>query len=249
MRKIIVTGVGLVVLLSSTFTLANDPYETIIADQQNGRYQQALTQVDKLLGQNANDVQALLLKGNVHRMMGNVDQASYIFKQIIQQFPKMPEAYNNLAVLYAGQGQTALAIETLQQAFATSESYSTAYQNLRTLYSEMASTAYRDALNIEKPQQKKNHFTLTSITQVESHLMPVAVEQTGADDVDKAANTMLDSAETVAKSIQQNEQKSEQENIQQSITQLVGLWSKAWSGKIPMVILVFIILILFLPKG
>ena len=224
MKKIIAIGAGLVTSCFSAFSYANDPYEAIIADQQGGRYQQALVQVDKLLLNNANDLQAMLLKGNVHRMMGNAAEASYIYKQIIKQFPDMPEAYNNLAVIYANEGQTALAIETLQQAFATSESYSTAYQNLRTLYSEMASTAYRDALDIKKPQAKKNTIKLASINQVQSQT--VAIAQTAPTQVITETAAVTDAFETTT-----SEPVVNVVNVQKEVNEAVEGWSKAWSSQ------------------
>ena len=167
--KTIRVGIATLILscgIVGTATAAtNDPYTAIIADQENGRYQQALSQISTLLANNADDAQALLLKGNVSKLMGNTTEAASIFKQLINQYPTMPEAYNNLAVLYADKGQTALAIETLQQVFATSDSYATAYKNLRELYNQMASSAYREALDIDKnTKQKAGQYALLNKT-------------------------------------------------------------------------------------
>ena len=248
MRKIIASSVSALFLFVNTPTVASDPYEAIIAAQQDGRYLQALQQADKILVSNKDDVQALLIKGNVHRLMGNEAEASYIFKQIIKQHPNMPEAYNNLAVMYAQSGKMALAIETLQQAFATSASYSTAYKNLRTLYSEMASSAYRDALNIEKPKAKENQINLTSLNQVES--MPVvavanepvlALANTFSNNPaqqvaqsDEAAQSQTQASAAVAASQaakQVAKDVDSKADTQTQVSEMVAAWSNAWSGQ------------------
>ena len=239
MRKIIASSVSALFLFVNAPSVASDPYEAIIADQQDGRYLQALQQVDKMLASNKDDVQALLIKGNVHRLMGNEAEASYIFKQIIKQHPKMPEAYNNLAVMYAQSGKMALAIETLQQAFATSASYSTAYQNLRTLYSEMASSAYRDALNIEKPKANENQISLTSLNQVES--MPVVaakpVVATGpvvtlaatTNEVATSQNAQPQPTTPVVKEVSKKPDSGA--DVQAQVNEMVMSWSNAWSAQ------------------
>ncbi len=148
---------------------AGDPYAAIIDLQKNGRYDEAMSQISHLLADNKDDFRALLLKGNVAKLRGDTEQAIKIFKQLIKQYPQMPEPYNNLAVLYADNGQTSLAIETLQQVFSTSHSYSAAFNNLRNLYNEMASSAYREALDINDSQGGSgsgNKYTLLNETAV-----------------------------------------------------------------------------------
>jgi len=213
-------------LLVSGSTLAvNDPYDAIIAHQDKGQYQQALTQINSLLKHNQQDVQALLLQGNVHKLMGNSDQATRIFKQLINSHPQMPEPYNNLAVLYADKGQTALAIETLQQAFATSDSYATAYKNLRTLYNEMASSAYRDALEIDKPKRKKDSiFALLSRTQTAE--ANGQVDPSTNDNVASITdNALTQSTGPAAKTSSTFNEVTEQNLVRQT----VDGWSSAWA--------------------
>jgi len=61
----------------------------------------------------------------------------------------MPEPYNNLAVLYAAEGQERKAAEALEQAIRTNPSYTTAHENLGDLYARMASEAYAKALQLD----------------------------------------------------------------------------------------------------
>ncbi len=236
MKKLRVGIATLIVTCSMVATSsvsANDPYSAIIADQENGRYKQALSQISTLLANNANDAQALLLKGNVSKLMGNTTEAASIFKQLINQYPAMPEAYNNLAVLYADKGQTALAIETLQQVFSTSDSYATAYKNLRELYNQMASSAYREALDIDKKtKQKTGQYALLSKTLYGASVTqaPDAVgilndnSTANASDVatpSTGQSTTKPTVVTQTKAVDINEQ----------ITGMVQAWSQAWSQR------------------
>ena len=73
----------------------------------------------------------------------------YIFF-IVEDYPDLPEPYNNLAVLYASQGQYEKAKGALEAAIRTHPSYSTAHENLGDIYAKMASQAYGKALQMDK---------------------------------------------------------------------------------------------------
>ncbi|MFT4925344.1 MAG: tetratricopeptide (TPR) repeat protein [Phenylobacterium sp.] len=220
-------------MVSSSGMAVDDPYSQIIDAQQNGQYPEALSHITRLLNQNQNDVQALLLKGNVNKLMGNTDNATAIFKGLIDSHPEMPEAYNNLAVLYADAGKPALAIETLQQVFATQSSYATAYKNLRTLYNQMASLAYRDALDIQqKPKQQLSQFAMLNTVQMKKPPVPVKVSEKVPvqlasaaiqSDVTLVAQTTTTAKQPLAESVQ-----TLPEIV---IKKMIIEWAKAWAGR------------------
>src|SRR3972149_4567020 len=64
-------------------------------------------------------------------------------------FPALPEPYNNLAVIYAAQGQYEKARAALEQSIRTHPSYATAYENLGDVYAKLASQAYDKALQLD----------------------------------------------------------------------------------------------------
>lgn len=209
MNRVNIRCLALGLMLCAMAANADDPYSSIIDHQENGRYDEALSQISGLLADNKDDFRALLLKGNVNKLMGNSDQAIAIFKQLIKQYPQMPEPYNNLAVLYADSGQTSLAIETLQQVFSTSHSYSAAFNNLRNLYNEMASSAYREALDISnKKPNKSARYTLLNETVVKL-----------ASDEEKAEpDTNITMAE-------------QSNDLSMQIQKVIASWSKAWTSR------------------
>ena len=69
-----------------------------------GQREQALERVNKALAANPRDAQARFLKGLIFTEQGRQSEAVEIFTKLTQDYPNLPEPYNNLAVIYAGQG-------------------------------------------------------------------------------------------------------------------------------------------------
>src|SRR5258706_10878757 len=114
-----------------------------------GQHQQALERVNKVLAAKPKDPQARFLKGLIYAEQGNPREASEIFLKLTQDYPDLPEPYNNLAVIYAAQGQYDKARAALEQSIRTHPSYATAYENLGDVYAKLASQAYDKALQID----------------------------------------------------------------------------------------------------
>ncbi len=84
---------------------------------------------------------------------GDTGQAIRLFSEIAQAYPHLPEPLNNLAVLYAREGRVEEAKQALEQAINTNQSYATVYENLSTVYLEMARDSYVKALQLgERPE-------------------------------------------------------------------------------------------------
>jgi tetratricopeptide (TPR) repeat protein len=93
---------------------------------------------------------------------GNSKEAIEIFTKLTQDYPELPEPYNNLAVIYASQGQYDRARAALEQSIRTHPSYATAYENLGDVYAKLASQAYDKALQIDSSNAAaKNKLSLT----------------------------------------------------------------------------------------
>jgi tetratricopeptide (TPR) repeat protein len=115
----------------------------------SGQHQQALERVDRVLGNKPRDAQARFLKGLIYTDQGKAREAIDIFTRLTQDYPELPEPYNNLAVIYAGQGQYEKARTALEQSIRTHPSYATAYENLGDVYAKLASQAYDKALQLD----------------------------------------------------------------------------------------------------
>jgi tetratricopeptide (TPR) repeat protein len=115
----------------------------------SGQHQQALERVNKVLTAKPRDARARFLKGLIFAEQGNTKDATDVFLALTKDFPDLPEPYNNLAVIYASQGQYDKARGALEQSIRTHPSYATAYENLGDVYAKLASQAYDKALQYD----------------------------------------------------------------------------------------------------
>lgn len=114
-----------------------------------GQYPQALSKVDAYLSTKPKDAQGRFLKGLILTEMNKPGDAIAIFTRLTEDYPELPEPYNNLAVLYAQQKQYDKARTALEMAIRTHPSYAIAHENLGDVYAKLASQAYDKALQID----------------------------------------------------------------------------------------------------
>jgi tetratricopeptide (TPR) repeat protein len=115
-----------------------------------GKLQPALEKVDEFLKAQPRDPQGRFLKGLVLTEQKRTQEAIQVFTGLTEDFPELPEPYNNLAVLYASQGNYEKAKSALELAIHTHPTYATAHENLGDIYAELASRAYDRALQLDK---------------------------------------------------------------------------------------------------
>ncbi|MCK9282730.1 MAG: tetratricopeptide repeat protein [Rhodocyclaceae bacterium] len=114
-----------------------------------GQHTQALEQIDKMLVDKPRDAQGRFLRGVVLTEMGRTQEAISLFSKLTEDYPNLPEPYNNLAVIYAQQKQYDKAKQSLEKAIRTHPAYATAHENLGDIYARMASQAYDKALQLD----------------------------------------------------------------------------------------------------
>jgi ketosteroid isomerase-like protein len=115
-----------------------------------GEYERALTRVEAYLKERPKDARGRFLKGLILVEQKKIDDAIAVFTDLTRDFPELPEPHNNLAVLYANQGQYDKARSALEMAIRTHPSYATAHENLGDVYAKMASQAYGKALQLDR---------------------------------------------------------------------------------------------------
>jgi ketosteroid isomerase-like protein len=114
-----------------------------------GNPAEALKRADQFLASQPRDAQMRFLKGVALAEQDRAADATGVFLKITEDYPELPEPYNNLAVLYANQGQYDKARTALEMAIRTNPSYATAYENLGDVYARLASQAYAKALQVD----------------------------------------------------------------------------------------------------
>jgi tetratricopeptide (TPR) repeat protein len=126
-----------------------DDYSDVAQLVRNGKLPEAMTKVDQFLVAKPRDPQMRFLKGVIQRDSGKTSEAIATFTRLTEDYPELPEPYNNLAVLYAGQSQYDKARTALEMAIRTNPSYTTAHENLGDVYAKLASQAYGKALQLD----------------------------------------------------------------------------------------------------
>ena len=148
-RTMLAVCMGWGISLCSLSAHASRAVDEVAQLLEQGKGDQAAKQADSHLKQNPNDVEMRFMRGVIATEQKQSAQAIKIFSALTREFPSMPEPYNNLAVLYAADGQERKAAEALEQAIRTNPSYTTAHENLGDLYARMASEAYTKALQLD----------------------------------------------------------------------------------------------------
>ena len=126
-----------------------DDYADVNRLVRAGQLAEALTKADQYLAGKPRDPQMRFIKGVIQTEAGKPADAISTFTKITEDYPELPEPYNNLAVLYAGQSQFDKARAALEMAIRTNPSYATAHENLGDVYAKLASQAYSKALQLD----------------------------------------------------------------------------------------------------
>lgn len=115
-----------------------------------GKFDAALAKVNGFLATQPKDPQGRFMKGLILTEQRKATEAIQVFTGLTEDFPELPEPYNNLAVLYASQGNYDKAKAALELAIHTHPSYATAHENLGDIYAQLARRAYDKALQLDK---------------------------------------------------------------------------------------------------
>ena len=120
---------------------------TLIREKQ---FETAGSKLDALIAQRPREPQARFLKGVVESELGHADAAMTIFRDLIADYPELPEPYNNLAVLYAQKGEYESARLALETAVRTAPNWAVARENLGDIYARLAAAEYEHAAKLDR---------------------------------------------------------------------------------------------------
>jgi tetratricopeptide (TPR) repeat protein len=137
-------------LFCATSAVQADDLSDVHALVKQGNLTQATERLNAFLAKNPKDARARFLRGLILTEQKRPAEAIRVFLALTEDYPELPEPYNNLAVLYAAQGQFDRARQMLESAIRTHPSYATAHENLGDIYAKMASEAYDRALQLDR---------------------------------------------------------------------------------------------------
>ena len=114
------------------------------------RYDEAIARLAVLSKDRPREAQARFLKAVAESDVGRTQDAVATLRALLADFPELPEPRNNLAVLYAAQGNYPLARQELELAIAAAPDYSIAHENLGDVYTRLAVAEYERAVALDK---------------------------------------------------------------------------------------------------
>ena len=138
----------LVSALACTVAFADD-YTPVTTLLRSGQLDNAMAKADEYLVKNPRDPQMQFLRALIQQDGGKQAAAIASYTKLIEAYPELPEPYNNIAVLYAAQGQYDRARSSLEMATRTNRSYGTAHENLGDVYARLATQSYIQAQQLE----------------------------------------------------------------------------------------------------
>jgi len=113
-------------------------------------YAAASARIDALLAVRPREPQARFLKGVAQTETGQTAAAIATFRGLVEDYPELPEPYNNLAVIYAQKGDYENARIVLETAIRTAPDWPVAHENLGDVYARLAAAQYNRAATLDK---------------------------------------------------------------------------------------------------
>ena len=204
-----------------------DEYAETLQLLRTGRLADAQTKTDAFLAAKPRDPQMRFLKGVIQRDSGKVNEAIATFNKLTEDYPELPEPYNNLAVLYAGQSQFDKARTALEQAIRTNPSYATAHENLGDVYAKLASQAYNKALQLDSG----NTAVQPKLALIRELFTPNLKALRPANSPPAPAPTPAPPPTPVATPAPVQSKPAVAEAVNKEVEAAVAAWAKAWAAK------------------
>jgi tetratricopeptide (TPR) repeat protein len=197
----------------------------------------AMEKIEPLITANPRDARARFLKGLILTEQSKTQEAIKVFEALTDDYPELPEPYNNLAVLNASQGNYDKARKALEMAIRTHPSYAVAHENLGDVYAKMASDAYDKALQLDSSNSAaqtklamiKDLFS-TSVGPGKASEQPGKTVVQTEDVVPVVKPAPIATAKNAAEVLPTNPGKSSNAETDAVLAAVHG-WAQAWSHK------------------
>jgi len=202
----IITG-----LLLAGLVYAGD-YEALQDYVQQKKYAEARQLAGPLLAGDKPPLQIGFLVAQMEVQAGQPASAITLYEKLIQAYPEQAELYNNLAVIFASQGELARAQQTLEQGMQTQAEYAVLYKNLNLVYLARANSSYSKAINLTDTPETVGLVVLNelSLPEPEHTKVSPASHQVQAESVDN---------------------KNKAETVQQAAFAMLESWAQAWAAQ------------------
>ncbi|MEO8992305.1 MAG: tetratricopeptide repeat protein [Nitrosospira sp.] len=249
-RRINILMTAATLLLLSNPAAFADENSAVAKLYKQGNFAKALEQADAYLAIKPKDAQMRFQKGLILTEQNKTANAISIFSSLAEEYPDLPEPYNNLAVLYASQGQYDKAKGALEAAIRTHPSYATAHENLGDVYAKMASQAYGKALQLDKgnagaqtklamikdlftgrPKEGQTAFSPPVSPAPAMDSLAIAVEKAPEKVVEKVVEKVEKPTAEKTAAVESRPEAQPAFPDESEIIKTVEAWAKAWSDK------------------
>ena len=109
---------------------------------------EALVDAERYLTEHPRDPQMLFMRAKLLTDLRRIDEALDQLTTLIQQYPELPEPYNNLGVIQASRGHLDQAREAFEMALRNNPNYDAALENLGDVLLRQARLAYEKSLQL-----------------------------------------------------------------------------------------------------
>lgn len=130
-------------------TLPPNDFQEATIRYRNGDYAKALEHIDSWLQARPKDARGRFLRGMIFTQQKKLEDAARVYADLSQDFPELPEPYNNLAVIYAERGDLEQARALLESAVRANARFSAAHENLGDIHTRLAAASYEKALKLD----------------------------------------------------------------------------------------------------
>lgn len=110
----------------------NEAQRITLIDQliDDKEWREALKHIAIALKENPQNAQLKFKRAVVYTRMGDKPTAKRLFREFIDRYPEVVEPYNNLAAIYASEGNLEAARDLLTQAVTINPNFALGYENL-----------------------------------------------------------------------------------------------------------------------
>jgi tetratricopeptide (TPR) repeat protein len=117
--------------------------------QAAGQTAQALARADQYLATRPKDAPMRFVRGVLLADSRRSQEAEAVFQRLVEDYPELPEPYNNLAALHAAAGDYDRAKSALDQALRANPGFAAAHENLGDVLVMLALRSYTRAAQLE----------------------------------------------------------------------------------------------------
>jgi len=121
----------------------------------------AMQRADKAIAERPRDAAMRFLRAVMLTELQRTSEAIDALNKLIEDFPDLPEPYNNLAVLLAAQGRIDTARELLETALRHDPGYAVAHENLGDVFVRLALRAFERASSSRTDEGLQRKLRLT----------------------------------------------------------------------------------------